>query len=258
MNSAAYPLNLSQQESVVSLRSTTGQGVTPTILDLMEDGIYLLFLLHSGNFPVGEAAFNERIDQFLTTFDRVCATFGKSSTHVNDAKYAFCALLDEILLSPSSPLREEWQQSPLQLRLFGEHLAGEGFFDRLTRLRVDVAENIEIIELFHTCMLLGFRGKYVLEGLEKLSHLIGRVGQEVASVRGKGQGIAPNWKLPFRLTEYVGKVLPLWFYGAVVVLLCLMAFLTFDWMLDRKLDQFPSAEPLPSGVLVVEKPEKSQ
>ena len=249
MNSATYPLMLAQNDSAVSLRQVAVKNEIPTVRDLMEDGIYLLFLLKSGNFPANEVTFNERVDQFLATLDRVGSTFAKPSGHIIDAKYAFCALLDEIMLSPSSPLRERWQQNPLQLRLFGEHLAGEGFFSRLDRLRMDVMTNIEVIELFHVCILLGFQGKYVLEGRERLESLTARIGHEISSIRGRGVGMAPNWRLPFRITEYVGKVVPLWFYGAVVLASCLTAFLAFDWLLEQKLQEFPVARPMTTGAV---------
>lgn len=71
----------------------------------------------------------------------------------------------------------------MQLRLFGEHLAGERFFDKLETLRLDPVANLEALEVFYTMLLLGFQGKYLLEGSEKLNYLISRVGQEITRAR---------------------------------------------------------------------------
>ena len=93
--------------------------------ELLEDGIYLLFLLRNSNAPNSLAEFNKRIDLFLDQFETNARNLGKPPAAVSDAKYAFCALMDEIILSSEFAIREDWERAPLQLRLFGEHLAGE-------------------------------------------------------------------------------------------------------------------------------------
>jgi type VI secretion system protein ImpK len=155
----------------------------PSLSHLMEDGSYLLFLLRNGNAPHNAGEFNRRIDQFLAQFERNARNFGKPPEAVYLAKYAFCALMDEIVLSSDFPLRSEWELAPLQLRLFGEHLAGEAFFDKLESLRLNPAAQWEPLEVYYTCLLLGFQGKYLLEGQEKLNYLTQRVAQEIAQVR---------------------------------------------------------------------------
>ncbi|NTV09822.1 MAG: DotU family type IV/VI secretion system protein, partial [Zoogloea sp.] len=114
-----------------------------SLQELLEDGIYLLFLLRNGNTPNSPQEFNKRIEQFLSRFEADARRLGKPPAAISDAKYAFCALLDEIILSSDLGLREEWERAPLQLRLFGEHLAGERFFDKLETLRLDPVANVE-------------------------------------------------------------------------------------------------------------------
>ncbi len=217
----------------------------PTLKDLFEDGIYLLFLLGSKNSPSSCAEFNQRIDQYLATFDRVCKTFDKPLDAVHDAKYAFCALLDEMVLSSRLPIRDEWERSPLQLRLFGEHLAGEGFFNRLDALREVPAKNIEVLEIFHTCLLLDFQGKYLLEGTEKLNYLIARLGQEIAALRGAHKAFAPNAKLPLKFNEYVRHELPLWLYGALTAVASVAVFFVLHGLLEAQLAGFSSIKATP-------------
>lgn len=239
MNSIAH---LDSLGSVAGEQAVPGYAkAAPSMRDLLEDGIYLLFLLRGRNAPVSGAEFNKRIDQYLATFERVCRTFDKPLDAIVEAKYAFCALLDEIVLSSGLPIRDEWEAAPLQLRLFGEHLAGEGFFDRLERLRQDPAANIELLEIFHTCLLLGFQGKYLLEGSEKLNYLIARLGQEIAAIRGPSKGFAPRWKIPFKFNEYVRYEIPLWLYYALLALAAVAAFFVFQWALDTRMREFPTS-----------------
>jgi type VI secretion system protein ImpK len=42
------------------------------------------------------------------------------------------------------------------------------------------------------CLLLGFQGRYMLEGTEKLNYLTSRLGDEIAHLKGKRGGFAPH------------------------------------------------------------------
>lgn len=246
MNSLAPTFNTVAGHPANASHGQLATAPVPTIKDLLEDGIYLLFLLRSKNFPSSCGEFNQRVDQYLNTFERICRAFNKPIEAIIDAKYAFCALLDEIILSSGLPIRDEWEQAPLQLRLFGEHLAGDGFFDKLEKLRQDPSANIELLEVFHTCLLLGFQGRYLLEGTEKLNYVIAKLTQEIASVRGPAKGFAPNCKLPFQFNEYVRHELPMWLYYALLAVSGVVLFLVFQWLLNNQMKAFPKALPVPA------------
>lgn len=219
---------------------------TKTLQELLEDGVYLLFLLRNGNAPNSAVEFNKRVDQFLGQFESNARNFGKASAAISDAKYAFCALMDEIVLSSDFSIREDWERSPLQLRLFGEHLAGERFFDKLETLRLDPVANLEALEVFYTCLLLGFQGKYLLEGSEKLNYLISRLGQEIAHARGGRAEFAPNWKLPQRFQQYVRNELPLWLFFALLAVVATLLFFAFRWFLQGESEEFAQAQARPA------------
>ena len=210
------------------------QSTQPTLKDLLEDGIYMLFLLRTGTAPHSVAEFNRRVDGFLSQFERHASNFGKSQQSVEDSKYAFCALMDEIVLASDFEIRDEWERNPLQLRIFGEHLAGEGFFERLENVRLNPQKNIEALEVFHTCLLLGFQGKYLLEGMEKLGYLTVRIGQEIAAVRGGRAEFAPHWKPAFRFQEFVRHELPLWAFFSLLVVAAILVFLAFTFLLGNR------------------------
>lgn len=120
-------------------------GFTKSLQELMEDGVYLLFLLRNGNPPNSLSEFHRRVDQFLVQFENNARHLDKAPLAVSDAKYAFCALMDEIILSSDFSVRADWERAPLQLRIFGEHLAGERFFDKLEMLRLDPVTNVEAL-----------------------------------------------------------------------------------------------------------------
>lgn len=233
--------------------STPGPNIAPAtstftknLQELMEDGIYLLFLLRNGSPPNSVMEFHRRIDQFLEQFEMNARNLGKLPADVSDAKYAFCALMDEIVLSSSFSIREDWERAPLQLRLFGEHLAGEGFFDKLEKLRFTPEAKIEVLEVYYTCLLLGFQGKYLLEGTEKINYLISRLGQEITHARGGRSEFAPNWKLPQRFQQYVRNELPLWLFFALLAVVATALYFAFGSFLRSESDDLAQGQARPA------------
>jgi len=204
-----------------------------SLLDLMYDGFYLLFLLKAKHAPMDGEVFRERIKQFLTAFERGATRMRASTEDIYACKYAFCATVDESVLMSSFKVRESWQRLPLQLQFFGEQLAGEQFFEKLEELRRQGAPRVQTMEVFHMCLLLGFQGKYLLEGTEKLNYLTARLGDEVARLKGQSAGFAPHWQAPDRVQHQLKNEVPLWVIGAVFGLMAMLGFIGLRWQLTE-------------------------
>ncbi|WP_027797157.1 type IVB secretion system protein IcmH/DotU [Paraburkholderia acidipaludis] len=196
-----------------------------SLLDLLYDGFFMLFLLKNGREPESAQAFSTRIQEFLTEFERGAKRLNIAADDVYAAKFAFCAAIDELVLSSQLRIRADWERRPLQLVLFGEQLAGEKFFEYLEECRSRGALRLQSLEVFHMCLLLGFRGKYLLEGPEKLAYLTARIGDEIAHLKGKRAPFAPHWPLPDQISHRLKREVPLWSIGAVFGLVALLAFL---------------------------------
>lgn len=214
-----------------------GTAPARSLLDLMADGFYLLMLLKRGQLPSSESTFVESIQRLLETVERGAVKLGVSSEDVYAAKYAFCAAVDEAMLSQPSPLREDWERNPLQLRLFGEHLAGEHFFDRLEQLRSQGAPRLASLEVYHYCLLLGFEGKYRLEGPEKLGYLTARLGDEIAYLKGRRAPFAPHWAPPDRIAHALRRVVPLWAPLALFAGVATLCYFGMSAMLARNTER---------------------
>lgn len=204
------------------------------LLDLLYDGFYMVFLLRNRYTPSEPDAFRGRIKEFLGTFERGAKRLDASSDDVYLAKFAFCALIDEVVLMSGPRLRDVWERRPLQLEFFGEQLAGERFFEHLETLREGGAARVQVLEVFHMCLLVGFQGRYILEGSEKLNYLTGRLGDEIAGLRGKRAAFAPHWAAPDRLAHALKRDVPLWVIGSVFALLSLLAFVSLRWSLQHR------------------------
>jgi type VI secretion system protein ImpK len=200
-------------------------GAAPqTLLDLMYDGFYALFMLKNGSGPQDNADFQQRTTQFLDEFTKSAKKQGASADDIDAAKYAFCAAVDEIILRSAFSIRNEWERRPLQLVLFGDQLAGENFFNRLEALRVRGGAHLQALEVFHMCLLLGFQGKYIIEGSEKLNYLTARLGDEIASMKGKRGGFAPHAERPDAIIHKLRSDLPLWVLCSVFALICVLGY----------------------------------
>ena len=201
-------------------------GAAPqTLLDLMYDGFYALFMLKNGNGPQDNVDFAQKMTQFLDEFTRGAKKHGVSPDDIDASKYAFCAAVDEIILRSTFAIREEWARRPLQLTLFGDQLAGENFFIRLEGLRSRGSSHLQALEVFHMCLLLGFQGRYIMEGAEKLNYLTSRLGDEIAHMKGKRGGFAPHAERPDQIIHKLRSDLPVWVLCSVFGLICILGYI---------------------------------
>lgn len=241
-HNATLPPSLFAQGSTAPARAAGGAAIEArSLLDLMYDGFYMLFLLKNKHAPLDADSFRERVKDFLKEFERGADRLKAPAEDVYLAKYAFCALVDEAVLMSQFKVRDAWERQPLQLQFFGEQLAGENFFERLEELRRQGAARVQTLEVFHMCLLLGFQGRYLLEGSEKLNYLTARLGDEIAHLKGQRAGFAPHWAPPDQVRHTLKNEVPLWVIGSVFALLGLFAFIGLRLALDRSTRQDLSA-----------------
>ena len=219
----------------------TALATNGTLLDLMYDGFYALFMLKNGSAPQDHTEFQSRMTRFLDDFGRNARKKGASADDIDAAKYAFCAAVDEIILRSHFAIRDAWEMRPLQLTLFGDQLAGENFFNRLDALRTRSSEHVEALEVFHMCLLLGFQGRYILEGSEKLGYLTSRLGDEIAHMKGRRPGFAPHAERPDQVMHKLRSDLPLWVLCSVFALISALAYIGLRTSLSHHTEQQVSA-----------------
>lgn len=204
-----------------------------TLADLMHDGFYLLLLLKNRYTPTDAAQFAIQVRRLLDNFERSARQRNVTVDDIYAAKYAFCAAVDETILSSDSPIRAEWERSPLQLILFGDQLAGEHFYNELETVRHRGAASVETLEIFYMCLLTGFQGKYMLETKEKLNYLIATLDKEIAHLKGKRAQFAPHWKSPDDIKHLMRAEIPLWIVSAAFTLFGVAVYATLSWFLAQ-------------------------
>lgn len=242
MNTTALPPPSLFNAGEAPATSNTGTSVSPTkeartLLDLMYDGFYLLFLLRGKQAPSDVEAFNRAIKEFLTDVERGAARLGCDAKDIHLCKYAFCATVDEAILMSQFRIRDAWMQRPLQLQFFGDQLAGERFFDHLEELQREGGKRTQALEVFHMCLLLGFQGKYIIDGSEKLAYLTSRLGDDVAHLKGARPLFAPHALPPDRIMNRLRNEVPVWVFASLFGTLSLLAYIVIQWQLQRHAEQ---------------------
>lgn len=119
--------------------------------------------------------------------------YGQEETRL--AAFALVAFLDESVLNSRKPVFDDWSRKPLQEELFGVHMAGEVFFQKLEQLlaRRDSRELADLLEVFQLCILLGYKGRYSLSSPEAMRGIRETVAEKIIRVRGPAGQLSPAW-----------------------------------------------------------------
>ncbi|MGY2184861.1 hypothetical protein D3C87_1059420 [compost metagenome] len=206
----------------------------PTLKDLVQDFISMALIVRKGRQVTSVSAFEASVDTFFKALERDARSANYSVEQVKDTQYALCAFLDEsVLRSGDNELRRHFELQPLQFRYFGVHLAGEGFFEKIDSLRGDVKQNLDVLEVYHLCLALGFEGKFSLGQKDQLRYLANTLGQDIARFRKTPKALSPDWALPDQVSQMLRHEVPLWLYLALIALVCVGVYLTLDWLLAK-------------------------
>jgi len=98
------------------------------------------------------------VTRLLSKSEACLESGGIPPEDAEQAKFAICAWIDEMLLSITWDGRQQWQKEQLQRQYFKTTRAGEEFFDRLNGLGV---HQRDVREVYFLCLGLGFSGRYI-------------------------------------------------------------------------------------------------
>jgi type VI secretion system protein ImpK len=123
---------------------------------------------------------------------------GYPTDDIELAVFAAVAFLDESILNLRLPVFADWPRQPLQEERYGHHVAGEIFFQNLTKLltRSDSQELADLLEIYQLALLLGFAGRYSMGGRGELRGVTVQTGDRIQRIRQTSGWLAPGWQLP--------------------------------------------------------------
>jgi type VI secretion system protein ImpK len=88
-----------------------------------------------------------------------------SHENYDQARFAVCAWVDEVILDSSWEGRHLWQKERLQRLYYDTTDAGEAFYERLNALGL---HQRDVREVYYLCLAMGFTGQYCQAGDEYL------------------------------------------------------------------------------------------
>ncbi|HUG40048.1 MAG TPA: DotU family type IV/VI secretion system protein [Longimicrobiales bacterium] len=162
------------------------------------------------------ATFRAHIRGLVTAANQEALAAGYDRHLVKLAVHALIAFLDESVLNSTQPMFADWARQPLQEEVFGEHRAGETFFQNLRDLlaRDDSQDLSDVLEVYALCLELGFRGRYSVGDAGELHYLRESARQKIERVRGRS-ALSPLWAPPS--DETVATARDPWISRLVVV-----------------------------------------
>jgi type VI secretion system protein ImpK len=135
-----------------------------------------------------------KFDSMFDDFERRAERYRFNHKIVSVSKFGLAAFVDEAVLTADFPLRHEWEKNPLQLKYFGEQLAGNKFFDKLESMLPQIEVTQDAVEIYYYCMLLGFKGRYAVYEQEKLLAIMQNAANQLVKVgKIKPVELSPNW-----------------------------------------------------------------
>jgi len=166
---------------------------------IFQETITAIVRLRSNRQPVTDAeVFRAQMRQLLGTAEQEARNRGYAAEDARLASFAVVAFLDESVLNLQNPVFSGWPRKPLQEEMFGGHVAGEIFFQSVQRLleRSESPQLADVMEVFHLCVLLGYRGKYGAGGQVELKSQMDAVAQKIRRIRKDTGALSPEWAPP--------------------------------------------------------------
>jgi len=127
----------------------------------------------------------ESVEKSFVMLERRCFECELAPDLTKDIKFAMAAFSDEVVLNSRWQKKYEWMAKPLAIEFFGDSAIGQNFFVRLNELRAEIEPNRDILKLYFTVLMLGFQGKYRLEGYEQLQAYISTFRSEIEKFSSK-------------------------------------------------------------------------
>jgi type VI secretion system protein ImpK len=183
-------------------------------------------------------ALRRQVVEEMDRFQQIAQKSGVEAGDIVAARYVLCATIDETVLMTPWGSRSEWSSNSLLNQYHNETWGGEKVFVILDRVKQSPAQRLPLLLLIHTCLMLGFEGRYrivergrdQLEDLRnELSRVIKKAGdtgaEEPLSKISKGE----------RGGKKIRAVFPLWMAAAIAGLSLVVVYVYLEFYLSGAL-----------------------
>ena len=198
----------------------------------------LLGRLRTGLSRAGAGQLMDQVAQAIQQFEVDARSGGAPTDQVMTAKYALAATADDIVQNLPSDDRNVWTQYSMLVRFFSERKGGTRFFEELDRAKQNPAVNLNLIELMHACLSLGFEGMYrVAGGAGALQGVRRDVYETIRRARSKTiEDLSPHWRGQTIALAGSRFQVPVWSVAAVAAAILFAVYLVLRNMLATDAD----------------------
>ncbi|CTQ42075.1 type IVB secretion system protein IcmH/DotU [Roseibium aggregatum] len=198
----------------------------------------LLLLLGRLHLTMTDAQFDQLMRDVysaIKTFEKELRSAGITDDQIRSAAYALCATSDDIVQNLPSAGRHQWTQYSMLTQFFGQATGGVEFYQLLEKAKQDPGRNYGVLEVMHSCLSLGFYGKYraIQGGQQGLERERRDLHEILRRVRPRpGDDLSPHWRGLELLQKRAGFSVPIWSVAAVAGALLLGGYVTLMLLLS--------------------------
>lgn len=136
-----------------------------TVDTLMQDTWLLALAIRNGKPPVvDDALYQHCLDMIQQVQDKL-TSMGALDYLTEEIKFAHCVFVDEAIMSqPDTDVSTWWNRTPLQGHFLDHLHGGDLFYEHIKKLLREPAPSLVLVTCYYRMLLLGYRGKYRIEG----------------------------------------------------------------------------------------------
>ena len=199
----------------------------------------LLARLVAGAGATDPMRLRDGVTALLRTFERTALADSVNARDVSAARYVLCTAIDEAVLTSTWGPASGWNNASLLSQFYNETWGGEKVFTLIDRALQNSRQYLDLLELCHFVLLLGFQGRYRLErdGTAKVDVIRRRLYDVVQPRSGVAPPIPAPVAAPVSGRTRLMKYVPVWSVAAVCLFLAAVLFGWFDYRLTDASEQ---------------------
>ena len=215
---------------------TATEPVPATLSKVCERAFSLILTLVQGRDFGDVQQLRANVGSMFAGIERDARMASIATEDIQSARFALTAFIDEAIARSDWFGKRDWAQRPLALEYFSTNNAGDEFFSRLDELRLRAEARVGVLEVYYTCLALGFEGKYALVDPRQLRSLIEALGRDIERIRGRVIDLSPHWVPPDELLERVKKELPWWAVTLACMVVLFLIFVVLNYLSHSNAD----------------------
>lgn len=197
-------------------------------------------------------ALRARAGEEAKAFEKLLTGMNLSAEDNARARYAVLATVDDVVQNLPGGAQSDWARTSLVVQSFGQAFGGDQFFTILDTMLQRPAANLDMLELYHACLAVGFLGRARIapDGRSQVEGRMTAIHGALAGIRPRPEtDLVPQWQGKPTPMPSVGWLVRAALFAAAAAALLLLIFLVLKlWLDSRDAPARAALRPLPPVV----------